>query len=146
MKTREIRHLPVVDRNARLVRLGTDRDLRQALFDPSLQGRLEAVATTLGQRAIRDVMTRSVLTVPGADLDGGPGRQGRHVSVNEKIEGFFAACRAVQIRSGRPAASLDAAVEQAPAENLERLKELRTNAHGGPAPRSPEGESPWMRR
>jgi acetoin utilization protein AcuB len=69
LRARRIRHLPVVDRERRLVGIVTDRDLRQVLFSPAVQARLGAVADTLAGLTVSDVMTRGVLTVrPGADL------------------------------------------------------------------------------
>jgi acetoin utilization protein AcuB len=62
MRTRKIRHLPVVDREGRLVGIVTDRDLRQVIFDPSIQSRAGGVADTLGRLTVRDVMTWGVVT------------------------------------------------------------------------------------
>jgi acetoin utilization protein AcuB len=62
MRTRRIRHLPVVDREGRLVGIVTDRDLRQVIFDPSIQSRAGAVADVLGRLTVRDVMTWGVIT------------------------------------------------------------------------------------
>ena len=45
MKTRQIRHLPVVENDGRLIGIVTDRDLRQMIFDPAIQERLRAVWT-----------------------------------------------------------------------------------------------------
>ena len=63
MRTRRIRHLPVVDRGARLVGIVTDRDLRQVIFDPSVQERLGPRSTALGHLKVRDIMTWGVITV-----------------------------------------------------------------------------------
>ena len=63
MKTRKIRHLPVLDDGGRLVGIVTDRDLRQMVFDPVIQERLGDVVETLGALTARDVMTWAVLTV-----------------------------------------------------------------------------------
>ncbi len=46
MRTRKIRHLPVVDRAGRLIGIVTDRDLRQAIFDPSIARSASAPAST----------------------------------------------------------------------------------------------------
>ncbi|HSF05258.1 MAG TPA: CBS domain-containing protein [Methylomirabilota bacterium] len=62
MRTRRIRHLPVVNREGRLVGIVTDRDLRQVIFDPSIQGQAGAVADTLGRLTVREVMTWGVVT------------------------------------------------------------------------------------
>jgi acetoin utilization protein AcuB len=63
MRTRRIRHLPVVDRGGRLVGIITDRDLRQVLFNPAMQARLGHGADALAAVTVRDLMTRTVLTV-----------------------------------------------------------------------------------
>jgi acetoin utilization protein AcuB len=67
MRLREIRHLPVVDADGRLVGIATDRDLRQAVFAPAVQERLDVGAVQ--DIAIREVMTWAVITVgPAADI------------------------------------------------------------------------------
>jgi acetoin utilization protein AcuB len=63
MRTRKIRHLPVVDREGHLVGIVTDRNLRQVIFDPAIQERLGDLAGTLNSLTVRDVMTWGVITV-----------------------------------------------------------------------------------
>jgi acetoin utilization protein AcuB len=63
MRTRRVRHLPVVDRGGRLVGIVTDRDLRQVVFDPALQARAGGLADALKAVTVRDVMTWAVITV-----------------------------------------------------------------------------------
>lgn len=63
MRTRRIRHLPVVDRGGRLVGIVTDRDLRQVMFDPALRSRVGHLADALKAVTVRDLMTWAVLTV-----------------------------------------------------------------------------------
>ena len=63
MRTRRIRHLPVVDREGGLAGIVTDRDLRQVLFDPRVQARAGRLADALKTVTVRDVMTWAVLTV-----------------------------------------------------------------------------------
>jgi acetoin utilization protein AcuB len=64
MRTRRIRHLPVVDRGNRLVGIVTDRDLRQVIFQPTIQERLDRPLDTPKELPeVRDVMTWSVVTV-----------------------------------------------------------------------------------
>ena len=63
MRTRRIRHLPVVDREQGLVGIVTDRDLRQVLFDPNMRARAGQVADVLKTVTVRDVMTWAVITV-----------------------------------------------------------------------------------
>lgn len=63
MRTRRLRHLPVVDHGGRLVGIVTDRDLRQVVFDPAIQERAGDLAAALKALRIRDVMTWGVVTV-----------------------------------------------------------------------------------
>ena len=63
MKTRKIRHLPVVDRDDRLAGIVTDRDLRHMLFDPAILERREQAAEILEGRTVREIMTWAVVTV-----------------------------------------------------------------------------------
>lgn len=62
MRTRRLRHLPVVDREGRLVGIVTDRDLRQVIFDPSIRSQAGVAADILGRLTVRDVMTWGVIT------------------------------------------------------------------------------------
>jgi acetoin utilization protein AcuB len=62
MKAHRIRHLPVVD-GGRLVGIVTDRDLRQMMFDPAIQDRLEQAFDSLESRPVRTVMTWAVISV-----------------------------------------------------------------------------------
>ncbi len=62
MRTRRIRHLPVVDGERGLVGIVTDRDLRHVLFDPMVQARAGHLADLLNTVTVRDVMTRAVVT------------------------------------------------------------------------------------
>jgi acetoin utilization protein AcuB len=69
MRTRRIRHLPVVDRGDRLVGIVTDRDLRQVIFDPSIRARLGSSAAALNELTVREIMTWGVVTVrPKTDI------------------------------------------------------------------------------
>jgi acetoin utilization protein AcuB len=63
MRARKLRHLPVVDREGRLVGIVTDRDLRQVVFHGTIQGRLGVLRTTLATLPVRDIMTWGVITV-----------------------------------------------------------------------------------
>jgi CBS domain-containing protein len=63
MRTRRIRHLPVLDRSRRLVGILTDRDLRRTLLDPALHERPRQLPGTLKRIKVRDVMTIGALAV-----------------------------------------------------------------------------------
>jgi acetoin utilization protein AcuB len=66
MRARKIRHLPVVDGAGRLVGIVTARDLRQALFAPAVQDQPDNLRGVLDGLAVRDIMTRGVLSVRAA--------------------------------------------------------------------------------
>jgi len=66
MRSRRIRHLPVVDRDKRLVGIVTDRDLRQVVFDPAVQARLQRAVDALRGLTVREVMTWGAVTVTPA--------------------------------------------------------------------------------
>lgn len=69
MKTRRLRHLPVVDHGNRLVGIVTDRDLRQVTFAPALQRRLPNLSEALKTLTVGEIMTRGVVTVrPSAEI------------------------------------------------------------------------------
>lgn len=71
MRERGLRHLPVVDREGRLIGMLTDRDLRSAMFGPALAeylpatqgGRLRALASCLDEVQVAHVMTWGVVTI-----------------------------------------------------------------------------------
>jgi acetoin utilization protein AcuB len=77
MRERELRHLPVVDGDGRLVGIVTDRDLRSAILGsavmdhlPADQGdRLRALTSSLNDVRVSHVMTWRVVTIgPGAPV------------------------------------------------------------------------------
>jgi acetoin utilization protein AcuB len=77
MRTRHVRHLPVLDGAETLVGIVTDRDLRHAALAPALDEylsvpahrRLRQLSEALGNLRVKDVMTWSVVTTgPEAPL------------------------------------------------------------------------------
>jgi CBS domain-containing protein len=69
MKTRKVRHLPVLGAGGRLVGIVTDRDLRQVILDPDIQAQLGNAPRALNLLTIKDVMTWGAITVrPDSDL------------------------------------------------------------------------------
>jgi CBS domain-containing protein len=66
MRSRRVRHLPVVDRDGHLVGIVTDRDLRQLVFDPAVQARLSRATEALRDLTVRDVMTWGAISVTPA--------------------------------------------------------------------------------
>jgi CBS domain-containing protein len=69
MRARQVRHLPVLDADRRLVGMLTDHDLRLVILERYLQEEPEALARTLGRLRVNEIMTWAVVTVPPeADL------------------------------------------------------------------------------
>jgi acetoin utilization protein AcuB len=70
MRTRQIRHLPVVDDDGQLMGIITDRDLRQAMVAPALteylsrgaRRRLHGIGQALEDLRVKDAMTWVVVT------------------------------------------------------------------------------------
>ena len=70
MRSKRVRHLPVVDEAGTLVGIVTDRDLRHAAFAPAVQEflstrahrRIRRLGETLENLRVRDVMTWAVVT------------------------------------------------------------------------------------
>lgn len=62
MRSKGIRHLPVVDASAHVLGIVTDRDLRHAAFLPALAERTGLAPHRVKAPRVRDVMTWSVVT------------------------------------------------------------------------------------
>jgi len=69
MVRRKIRHLPVVERDGRLVGVVTDRDLRHRLFEPRVMKEIGTVSVDqiLKTVPVRDIMSAPVVTVGPQD-------------------------------------------------------------------------------
>jgi acetoin utilization protein AcuB len=69
MQSRRIRHLPVLDRDGRLIGIVTDRDLRQVILEPALQEELGNLSRALNILTVGRVMTWGVVSVrPATDI------------------------------------------------------------------------------
>ena len=69
MRSRRIRHLPVVDAAGKLVGIVTDRDIRQILFAPAMRTRLGEAASLAEQVTVEEIMSSpAITTTPYADL------------------------------------------------------------------------------
>jgi len=63
MRTRQVRHLPVLDAGRRLAGIVTDHDLRQVILDPALQEEPGKLASALDRLRVDEIMTWGVITV-----------------------------------------------------------------------------------
>jgi len=68
MRTKNVRHLPVVDAEAHVLGIVTDRDLRHAAFVPALAEQTGWAPRRVKAPRVRDVMSWSVVTTH-ADTD-----------------------------------------------------------------------------
>ena len=69
MRTRQVRHLPVLDADRRLIGILTDHDLRQVILERSVQEEPDQLARALARLRVDEVMTWAVVTVrPDADI------------------------------------------------------------------------------
>ncbi len=81
MRDRKIRHIPVLDADGGLAGIVTDRDLRQVIFEPSIQEQLGNLAKALNILTIKEVMTWGVVSVrPDTDI-----RQAARIMRDQKI-------------------------------------------------------------
>jgi acetoin utilization protein AcuB len=68
MRTRQVRHLPVLDADRRLIGMLTDHDLRLVILERCLQEEPGQLARTLAGLRVNEIMTWAVITV-GPDTD-----------------------------------------------------------------------------
>ena len=69
MRTRQVRHLPVLDADRWLIGILTDRDLRQVILERSVQEEPAELARALARLRVNEVMTWGVITVrPETDI------------------------------------------------------------------------------
>jgi acetoin utilization protein AcuB len=63
MRTRKIRHAPVVGAKGALAGIVTDRDLRQAVLEPALAEEMQSLSQALATRTVKEIMTWDPVTV-----------------------------------------------------------------------------------
>ena len=69
MRMRQVRHLPVLDADRRLIGILTDHDVRQVILERFVQEEPGQLARTLARLRVNEIMTWAVITVrPDADL------------------------------------------------------------------------------
>jgi acetoin utilization protein AcuB len=68
MLARQVRHLPVLDVDRRLIGIVTDHDLRLVILERCLDEGAGRVARALGRLRVNEIMTWAVITV-GADAE-----------------------------------------------------------------------------
>jgi acetoin utilization protein AcuB len=65
MRTRQVRHLPVLDADRRLIGILTDHDLRQVILERYVQEEPSELARSLARLRVNEIMTWAVITVSG---------------------------------------------------------------------------------
>lgn len=68
MRARQVRHLPVLDVDRRLIGMLTEHDLRLVILERCLQEEPDRLARTLARLRVNEIMTWAVITV-GPDTD-----------------------------------------------------------------------------
>jgi acetoin utilization protein AcuB len=69
IRSRQVRHLPVLDSDRRLIGMVTDHDLRLVILERCLQEEPDRLAETLGRLRVNEIMTWAVITVrPDAEI------------------------------------------------------------------------------
>jgi acetoin utilization protein AcuB len=68
IRSRQVRHLPVLDSDRRLIGMVTDHDLRLVILGRGLEEEPDRLARTLGGLRVNEIMTWAVITVR-ADAD-----------------------------------------------------------------------------
>lgn len=69
MRTRQVRHLPVLDADRRLIGMLTDHDLRLVILERCLQEEPGQLGHVLARLRVNEIMTWGVVTVaPEADI------------------------------------------------------------------------------
>lgn len=69
IRSRQVRHLPVLDSDRRLIGMVTDHDLRLVILGRCLEEEPDRLARALGGLRVNEIMTWAVITVrPDADI------------------------------------------------------------------------------
>ena len=69
MRTRRVRHLPVLDADRRLIGMLTDHDLRAVILERCLQEEPDRLRGALARMRVNEIMTWAVITVsPESDI------------------------------------------------------------------------------
>ena len=63
MRSRNMRHAPVVDDKGQLIGMVSDRDLRQVILEPALRDAFEELDQVLRGQTVKDVMTWGAISV-----------------------------------------------------------------------------------
>jgi len=69
MQARQVRHLPVLDAERRLIGMLTDHDLRAVILDRCAREECDQLRSTLARLRVNEIMTWAVITVsPDGDI------------------------------------------------------------------------------
>lgn len=112
IRSRQVRHLPVLDSDRRLIGMVTDHDLRLVILERCLREEPGRLAEILGRLRVNEIMTWAVITVrPDADIRDAARIMHDHklgalaVVADGRVVGILTATDVIQAVVGSPASS-----------------------------------------
>jgi acetoin utilization protein AcuB len=113
IRSRQVRHLPVLDSDRRLIGIVTDHDLRLVILDRCLREEPGRLAEILGRLRVNEIMTWAVITVrPDADIRDAARIMHDHklgalaVVADGRVVGILTATDVIQAVVGSPESSV----------------------------------------
>lgn len=112
IRSRQVRHLPVLDSDRRLIGMVTDHDLRLVILERCLREEPGRLAEILGRLRVNEIMTWAVITVrPDADIREAARLMHDHklgalaVAADGRVVGILTATDVIQAVVGSPESS-----------------------------------------
>lgn len=112
IRSRQVRHLPVLDSDRRLIGMVTDHDLRLVILERCLREEPGRLAEILGRLRVNEIMTWAVITVrPDADIREAARIMHDHklgalaVAADDRVVGILTATDVIQAVVGSPESS-----------------------------------------
>jgi acetoin utilization protein AcuB len=113
IRSRQVRHLPVLDSDRRLIGIVTDHDLRLVILERCLREEPGRLAAILGRLRVNEIMTWAVITVrPDADIRDAARIMHDHklgalaVVADGRVVGILTATDVIQAVVGSPESSV----------------------------------------
>lgn len=113
IRSRQVRHLPVLDSDRRLIGMVTDHDLRLVILERCLREEPGRLAEILGRLRVNEIMTWAVITVrPDADIRDAARIMHDHklgalaVVADGRVVGILTATDVIQAVVGSPESSV----------------------------------------